>query len=297
LARESGADLLHVPYWAPPARHTLPTVVTIHDLIPMLLPTYRGDARVRLYTAFVKAASPTADLILTDSYAARNDILAHLAVDPDRVRVIYLAADPVYSPEPAPNDEEIRDRWGLSQPYILYLGGFDVRKNIKTMIGAFARVSAAVTSVTFVLAGKLPDSEGNLFTDPRIQLARADIAQDRVKLLGYVEEATKPALYRGARTFVYPSIYEGFGLPPLEALSCGVPIVGSERSSLPEVVGRAGILLSPDDVEGMAGAMIQLLIDDTMIATLQREAREQAARFSWKVTARKTWNAYQTVLG
>ena len=296
LAREIDADLLHVPYWAPPMRTSLPTVVTIHDLIPLLLPDYRGDARVRMYTALVKAASASSDLVLTDSYAARNDILAHLSVDADRVRVVHLAVDRAYTPRPSPNDERILDRWQLSQPYILYLGGFDVRKNIKTAIQAFTRVSEAVESVTFVIAGKLPGVENRLFADPRKQAARAGISQDRIKFLGYVEETAKPALYRGARVFVFPSTYEGFGLPPLEALSCGVPVVGGDLSSLPEVVGRAGILLPPDDADGIAGAIIQLLIDDDAVNALKQEAREQARRFSWEATARQTWDAYRTVL-
>lgn len=296
LAHQLGADLLHVPYWAPPARAPLPTVVTIHDLIPLLLPAYRGDARVRLYTAWVKAASTAADFILTDSYAARNDILAHLTVDPDTVRVVHLAADRVYTPEPARDDERIRSQWQLPQPYILYLGGCDVRKNVKTAMHAFAKVSTAVASATFVVAGKLPNTDNPTFADPRQQAARAGIPKDRIKFLGYVEEATKPALYRGARVFLYPSTYEGFGLPPLEALSCGVPVVGSDCASLPEVVGRGGILLSPDDVDGIAGALIQLLIDDTMVGTLKQHAREQAAHFSWETTAQKTWDVYRATL-
>jgi glycosyltransferase involved in cell wall biosynthesis len=234
--------------------------------------------------------------VLTDSYAARNDILAHLSVDPDRVRVVHLAADRTYTPRPRPDDESILDRWQLSQPYILYLGGYDVRKNIKIAIQAFTRISEAVESVTFVLAGKLPSVENRLLADPRKQAARAGISPDRIKFLGYVEETAKPALYRGARVFVYPSTYEGFGLPPLEALSCGLPVVGSDRSSLPEVVGRAGILLSPDDADGIAGAIIQLLIDDDAVNALKEEAREQSRRFSWEATARETWDAYRRVL-
>ena len=296
LASRLGADLLHVPYWAPPLSTAIPTVVTIHDLIPLLLPAYRGNALVRLYTSFVKATSPIADLIVTDSYAARNDIITHLSIDPTRLRVVHLAADPTYSPNPAPDDAEIRNRWQISQPYLLYLGGFDIRKNLETAIQAFAKVSDAVESATFVVAGKLPNSDSGLFSDPRKQIAPTGIAPGRVKFLGYVAEETKPALYRGARTFVYPSIYEGFGLPPLEALACGLPVVGSDRSSLPEVVGQAGILLAPDDVDGIAGAIIQLLIDDRVFETLKQEATKQAARFSWEATARETWNAYRAVL-
>ncbi len=295
-AHQMGVDLLHVPYWAPPMRSPLPTVVTIHDLIPLLLPAYRGDARVRLYTAFVSAASKAANLILTDSYAARNDILTNLTVVPEKVRVVHLAADQVYTPEAPHDDEAIRNQWQLTRPYVLYLGGFDVRKNVDTAMAAFAKASTAMTSVTFVVAGKLPDPKRALSIDPRRQAARAGVAQNRVRFLGYVEEATKPALYRGARVFIYPSMYEGFGLPPLEALACGTPVVGSERSSLPEVVGRAGILLPPYDADGMAGAIIQLLIDDAMLGTLKQEARKQATRFSWTATARKTWDAYREAL-
>ncbi len=138
LARDHEADLLHVPYWAPPARSPLPFVVTIHDIIPLILPAYRGDARVRLYTALVRAATPAATLVLTDSRASGDDLTRHLGLPRERVRAVPLALGPEYSPDPAATDAAIRAELGLPDTYVLYLGGFDIRKNLRTVMTAFA---------------------------------------------------------------------------------------------------------------------------------------------------------------
>ncbi|MGC9349354.1 MAG: glycosyltransferase family 4 protein [Anaerolineae bacterium] len=290
------ADLLHIPYWAPPIASSLPCVVTIHDIIPLVLRAYRGDFRVRLYTSFVAAATPCTSMILTDSDAAREDIIEHLKVAADLIRTVPLAAQDIYTHVPAPADEEMRESLALPRRYVLYLGGFDARKNLKTLFEAFSIAHEAGIEAKLVVGGRLPSADTPFTPDPRGLAREAGVSEDAVCFLGFVPEQAAPAVYRGAHTFVFPSVYEGFGLPPLEALSCGVPVVGSAATSIPEVVGAAGVLLDPDDAEGMAGALIQLLNDDAFHVELRRRALEQAKRFDWQRTAKATLAAYQATL-
>ena len=295
--RGLGSDVAHVPYWAPPLAPPVPTVVTIHDLIPLLLSEYRGGPLVRLYTALVSAGAQRASLVLTDSEASRRDIVAHLGLPGERVRAVHLAASGRYTPAPTPEDPEIRARYRLPERYVLYLGGLDVRKNVATALSTYRRAGPAIgATCPLVIAGRLPERDTPFAPDPR-RLAREQGIDERyVRFTGLVDEQDKPALYRGAVALIFPSRYEGFGLPPLEALACGTPVVGSDTSSIPEVVGDAGILLPPDDAEGMASALIQLATDDAFRAELSHRALAQAAHFSWEHTARQTLAAYQSVV-
>ena len=293
-----GVDVAHVPYWAGPVRSTIPTVVTIHDLIPLLLREYRGGPLVRLYTALVSTTARSAALVLTDSEASRRDIIAHLDLPPERVRVIYLAADERYTPAPAPDDGAIRSRYDLPERYVLYLGGFDVRKNVESVLASYRWAGPAIgDECPLVIAGRLPERDTPFSPDPRRLARDMDMDEQFVYFIDSPTEADKPALYRGAVAFVFPSRYEGFGLPVLEALACGAPVVGSDVSSIPEVVGNAGVLLSPDDAEGMAGAIIQLAIDEGFRAELSHRALAQAARFSWERAAWETLAAYRDAAG
>ncbi|MGD8966553.1 MAG: glycosyltransferase family 1 protein [Anaerolineae bacterium] len=294
---ELGADVAHVPYWAPPLRSPVPVVVTIHDLIPLLLRQYRGGPLQRLYTALVGASARGATMVLTDSQASRRDILAHLGLQAERVRAIPLAADDRYSPGPTPEDEGIRARYDLPDRYVLYLGGFDVRKNLSAALAAYCWVGPVVAEdCPLVIAGRLPEQDTAFTPDPRRLMEEQGVSQEFVHFAGFVEEPHKPALYRGAVAFIFPSRYEGFGLPPLEALACGTPVVGSDTASLPEVIGNAGVLLPPDDAEGMAGALIQLAIDEDFRAEMGRRALTQSARLSWDRTARATLAAYRDAI-
>ena len=291
------ADVAHVPYWAPPLHPLVPTVVTIHDLIPLLLREYRGGPLVRLYSALVSTTAQNSELVLTDSEASRRDIVTHLGLPAERVRVVYLAADERYTPEPSlfPGEKPgFAEKTWFQKRYVLYLGGFDVRKNVAMALRAYRWAGPAIgEECPLVIAGRLPERDTSFTPDPR-RLAREQGIDERfVRFIGFVDEADKPALYRGAVAFIFPSRYEGFGLPPLEALACGTPVVGSDISSIPEVVGDAGVLLPPDDAEGMAGALIQLATDEGFRAELSRRALAQAARFSWERTARETLAAYQ----
>jgi glycosyltransferase involved in cell wall biosynthesis len=301
--RRQGVELAHVPYFASPLFPTTPTVVTVHDLIPMLLPAYRGSMLVRLYTLLVAIAAKRADMVLTDSQASKWDIVHLLDIPSERVRVIYLAADDIY--QPVLDDHRltaIRQKYGLPESYLLYLGGFDQRKNVPTLLKAFAQL-VKDSRAFLVVAGRLPEygldlaiqaKRSDFFPDPRPIVQELGI-KERVVFTGWVPEEDKPALYSGARALVFPSLYEGFGLPPLEALACGTPVIASNRGSLPEIVGEGGLLLEPDDVEGLAAAMGKLLNDDTLREDLREKGLAHAAQFSWEKTARETLAVYREV--
>lgn len=291
------ADVAHVPYWAPSLRSRVPTVVTIHDLVPLLLREYRGGPLQRLYTALVSVSTRSAALVLTDSMASRRDMLTHLDLPLGRVRTIPLAADGRYRPEPSPDDGEVRARYDLPDRYMLYLGGFDVRKNVATTLRAYRWAGPTVgDTCPLVIAGRLPERDRPFAPDPRRLVEEQQVDRQWVHFVGFVDEADKPALYRGAVALIFPSRYEGFGLPPLEAMACGTPVVGSDVTSLPEIVGDGGVLLPPDDAEGMAGALVQLAIESDFRAEMSRRALAQAARFSWECTAQRTLAAYREAM-
>ncbi len=298
-ARRLGADLIHVPYFAPPWRRPLPVVVTIHDLIPLLLPAYRGGFLVRAYTAWVAYAARRADRIVTDSHASARDIIARLRVPPERVQVVYLAAEARFRPAPRESDTELqalRRRLGLPGDYLLYLGGFDRRKQVPELLRAYACSGLASQGLALVIGGRLPDADTPFSPDPRRLVAELGLA-DAVHLLGWVDEADKPALYRGARAFCFPSAYEGFGLPPLEAIACGTPAVIGCGSSLEEVAGPGALAVPPGDVEALAEALRRLAEDDALHARLRASGLAHAATFSWAATARQTAAAYCEVAG
>ena len=290
--RQWGADVAHVPYWGSSLWPGVPTVVTIHDLIPMLLPGYRGGPLVRLYSRLVAASARRAAVVLTDSLASKRDIEENLRLPPESVVRVYLAAGEQFSAEVGPDDELIREIYELPQRYVLYLAGHDERKNLEGVIEAFATVAQSDDDVTLVVGGKLPTKDKPPFYDPRPLVDALGIAET-VLFPGWVDEAHAPALYRGAACAVFPSRYEGFGLPVLEALACGAPLITSNTSSLPELVGDAGFALDPDDTDGLAGAMLACLVDEPLAAELRRRGPEQAAKFSWAQTAQETLAAYQ----
>jgi glycosyltransferase involved in cell wall biosynthesis len=300
--RRWGADVAHVPYWGSPLWPPVPTLVTVHDLIPLLLPAYRGGPLVRLYSRMVSASARRAAGVLTDSLASKCDIEEHLGVHPERVRCIYLAPGDHFSPEVGSEDEAIRQSYGLPSRYVLYLAGHDVRKNVAGLVEAFATVARADADVKLVIGGRLPTRSGRRLTllgrsplfDPRPLVEGLGLTND-VHFIGWVEEAHKPALYRGAACAVFPSRYEGFGLPVLEALACGTPLVTSNTSSLPEILGDAGFAVDPDDVDGLAGAVLACLVDESLAADLRRRGPVQAARFSWSRALRETLEAYEAV--
>jgi glycosyltransferase involved in cell wall biosynthesis len=311
-ARQLGVSLAHVPYFAPALFPTTPTVVTIHDLIPLILPAYRGSWLVRLYMRLVALAAPRATAIIADSECSRRDVVRLLGIPPERVHVVYLAADERFrplTPSPSPRWERgveahghaplldaVHQKYRLPERHVLYLGGFDQRKNLSGLLAAYARVVKETPDVPpLAVAGQLPERDSEFSPDPRRLAREAGLEPANVRFIGWVDEADKLALYSAALVFVFPSRYEGFGLPVLEAMACGVPVIASNAASLPEVVGTAGLLVAPDDLAGLAEAISRVIRDPALAAELRAHSLAQAAQFSWRRCAEETLAVYRRV--
>ncbi|MBP6015871.1 MAG: glycosyltransferase family 4 protein [Candidatus Promineofilum sp.] len=299
--RRVGATLAHVPYWGPPLRSPVPLVVTIHDLTTLLVPEYNRSARARLYNALVSAATRGADHVLTDSFSSKLDIIDHLSIPEQDVTAVYLGVGPQYTPGPAGGDNSLVDmavvkKYDLPEFYVLYLGGYEVHKNVLNLLHAYTYVAQALgDEYPLVLAGKKPDAVSPNFPDYDGMIARAGLSK-YVRWIGYVDEADKPLLYRGAEVFVFPSRREGFGLPPLEAMACGTPVVAADSGSMPEIIGPAAFAVDPDDVRGMAGAIIAIIMQEQLAADLRRQGPQQAAKFTWEQTAVETLKVYDRIM-
>ncbi len=290
------ADLLHVPYFGSPLRSRIPVVVTVHDLIPLLLAPYRGSRAVRAYMRLAAAGARRAGMIIADSEHTRQDITRHLQVAPERVAVTHLAASDAMRPQPSETVRAAKDRFGLADPYIFYMGGFDARKNVATAIRAFARARQSFDRrVVLAIGGRLPSENSLLFPDIHRVLLEEHVAED-VVLLGPVSDGEKAALLSGCEAFMFPSQYEGFGLGPLEAMQCAAPVLASSATSVGEVVAGGGVLLSPNDIEAWAQALTRVILDRTWRDELRERGRRRAALFSWQQTARQTTEVYERLL-
>jgi glycosyltransferase involved in cell wall biosynthesis len=294
--RQSGAALLHVPYMSAPRAARFPLIVTIHDLIPMVLPDYGGSPPMRIYLRLVLPATRRARLILTDSECSKQDIVRLLRVDDGLVRVIPLAVDQSYRPQTDPDAERaLRSRYGLEGPIIFNVGGLDTRKNVSMLIEAFARALPNLDPTTRLVIGGQAHTGNEKLYPPLEPVVRRWGLEGRVKLTGRISDDEKRLFYQIADLYVFPSLYEGFGLTPLEAMACGLPVVAANRSSLPEVVGTGGLLIDPTPAR-FAAAMESILNDEHLHRELSQRALDQAARFSWEHTAAETRAAYLEAL-
>jgi glycosyltransferase involved in cell wall biosynthesis len=293
-ARKAKLDLYHVPYFAPPYFPRTPSVITIHDVIPLRLPVYRTSPRMKAYLQLVARAAHRASLIITVSQHAKQDMMDALHLPAERIRVIYEAAGEEYRPVTDPETlAKARARYGVSERYIFYLGGLDHRKNVPLLVRAFAHLYQQINDpgLQLLIAGNPDKRSGPLFPDPRP--VAADLGMTGQIIYRYIEEEDKPALYSSTRAFVFPSYYEGFGLDPLEAMSCGAPVICSNRTSLPEVVGDAAIIFDPDNTGQLVAAMRSVLTDRELAAGLRARSLQQAARFDWRKTATETLAVYE----
>ncbi|MFL5800951.1 MAG: glycosyltransferase family 4 protein [Roseiflexaceae bacterium] len=296
-AARLGADLLHVPYFAPPLVSAVPVVVSILDIIPLLLPEYRGSIAVRAYMRLAALAARRAAWVLTLSERSRADIVARLGIPGQRVRVTPLAAGAQYRPlDHARAAACVAEHYGLREPFVYYVGGLDARKNVATLLRAFGRLRrAGGPAATLAIAGRALGTDQQLFPDLDALIA-AERLEPWVRRIDVPYE-DNPLLYAAATAFAYPSRYEGFGLPALEALACGTPALVADASSLPAVVGDAALRVPPDDVDGWTTALWRLLGDAALRADLRRRGLERAARFSYEQVARDTIEVYAKVRG
>jgi glycosyltransferase involved in cell wall biosynthesis len=293
--RRRPVDLLHVQYTAPPFA-PCPVVATIHDLSFEHLPaTFKRRSWMQMRLTVRRTVRAAAHVIASSEYT-RRDIVETYRIAEERTSVVPLAAAPRFAPV---RDEKelrrVRQAYGITSDYILAVGSIQPRKNLTRLIEAYAglrRQRAHDKLPPLVIAGK----RAWLFEETLRAVERCGVG-DAVKFTGYVPEADLPALYSGARCFVYPSFFEGFGLPPLEAMRCGTPIVAGDRTSLPEVVGDAGLLVNPFDTEAIAAAITRLIDDQNLRTTLSERGLARARQFDWRETARLTLEVYKRATG
>lgn len=292
-----GATIAHVPYWGAPLRSPIPLVVTVHDLTTVTVPDYRRGMKTKLYNALVTASAQGADHIITDSFASKLDIVDKFGVDERGVTAVYLAAEERFKPATGENtllEMATLRKYDLPGYYILYLGGYALHKNVMTLLHAYSYVAKSQgDDFPLVLAGKKPEPS-DTHPDYDAYIERLGLT-DQVHWIGFVDEREKPLIYRSAELFVFPSRHEGFGLPPLEAMACGTPVITTDADSLPEVVGDAAYTIDPDDARRMGGAMIALLTEPKTADKLRQRGIKQAANFSWEKTAMETLMVYARV--
>jgi glycosyltransferase involved in cell wall biosynthesis len=281
-------DALLATNFLPPATRSRGVVMVVHDLAFRLFPETAPQIDDRWLRRFRLRLLDAARIIVPSQSAAR-DLQELEGVPPERVEVVHHGVD-VGRPSAAAEEEAVRRTYGIDGPYLLFLGGLEPRKNLPLLLRAFARMPLARASL--VVAGGpvrwFPQTEGHVI---RLASALPEHARSRVVVTGYVPDRHKAVLLSGATAFVYPSLYEGFGLPVLEAMACGTPVLTSNVSAMPEVAGDAALLVDPYDVTAIAGGMTALIDDDDLRDRLRRSGLERARAFTWEETARKTAEA------
>ncbi len=281
------AALFHATeHLLPPFRH-LPTVLTVHDIIFYHLPHHHK----RLNRWYLNLAMPLytrhATQIIAVSEATRRDLIATYKLPSEKITVIYEAAHACFYPRDSLEEQTVRANYGLPSRYLLYLGTIEPRKNLLRFLRAWEPLYLSGEAPPWVIVGKRGWLSGPFF-----EALKTSPARDGIVLTGYVLDADLPAILSAATLFVFPSLYEGFGLPPLEAMACGTPVLCSDRASLPEVVGDAAWLVDPTDIEAIREGLRRLLRDEPLRQALRERGLEQATRFSWERAATETLQLY-----
>ncbi|MBK5240230.1 glycosyltransferase family 1 protein [Clostridium sp.] len=267
-------------------------IVTIHDLIPYIMPETVGKGYLLKFLKEMPLIIEGSNGIITVSEFSKRDILKFFPIDENKVFVTPLAADRKYAPlDKLFCKTFLKDVYNLEKPFILYLGGFSERKNVASAITAFSNIYKDLNKeYNLVIVGGYKDSSQTL-----IKLTNKLKIDSQVIFTGFVPEEHLPIFYNGCDTFVYPSFYEGFGLPPLEAMSCGTPVIASNLTSIPEVVGDAGILINPYNISEISFAIGDLLSNEKLKEELSIKGLKRASEFSWQNTARNTLRVYTEI--
>jgi glycosyltransferase involved in cell wall biosynthesis len=292
--RRERVDLFHAPHYVLPPLTQCKSVVTIHDVIHLLFPQYLPGRLAHAYArASLWAAARRADRILTVSETSKHDILRRFKVPAEKIVVIYNAIDERFNVQPSREQvQRVRERYQLDEQFVLYVGNIKPHKNLERLIDAFDRVRrSGFDHLRLLIIG----DEISKYTALR-RAVHVHKLHKAVRFLGFVPIETLAVLYRLADVFVFPSLYEGFGLPPLEAMASGAPVVTSNVSSLPEVVGDAALLVDPYDPESIADGIRQVLTDDDLRATLRARGFAQARQYSWQRSIEHVHRIYTEIL-
>lgn len=292
LVHQERLDLLHSPHYTMPFAVRCPTVVTFHDMTFLLYPEAHLLYKRLFFRGIMPLAARRADALIAISESTRADILRLLKPAAEKVFAVPYGVAPLFRPvKDCAAIEAICNRYSLPRQFILYVGNLEPRKNLPVLLQAFARLTQRGLPHALVLAGSRGWKDAEIFSTMK-ELGLAS----RVCFPGYIPQPDLPALYSAADLFVYPSLYEGFGLPVLEALACGIPVITSNVSSMPEVAGDAGILVNPRRVDELADALWRILTDRELHDELARKGVERAQMFSWTRTARETLAVYEQVV-
>ncbi len=296
IAGKVGADIAHVPYWGSPLSSPIRVVTSILDVIPLALPEYSAGFMPRLYTSLVSASARGSSHVITISDAAKADIVKYLDLPAASITTTHLAADEAYHPRiGAERDALVRAKYNLPDRFVLYLGGFDPRKRVSDALLAYTYVEKSHgDEIPLVIGGREPQWGTPFFPDLHAYADELKLTPDVLRWIGYVDEADKPSLYRLADVFVFPSMYEGFGLPIVEAMQSGTPVVAHQMPLNEEIAGDGAYLV--EDARTMAGAIIALLIQEPLRQTQISRGLAQATQFSWRKTARETLAVYEQVM-
>lgn len=284
-------DVLHSTTFCAPKDHYGKLIVTIYDLSFLTHPQCHVEANRRHCLQGTIDSINYADTIIAISHHGKNELLKYFDINEDKIKVVHLAAKDIFKPANDEAKEEVLGKYDISEEYIFNLGTLEPRKNIKTLIEAYARLPAIVKRKNRLIIGG-----GRGWLNSEIdKLVKSLNIQQYIKFIGYVKEEDLPALYSAAKLFVYPSLYEGFGLPVLEAMACGTPVITSNSSSLPEIAGDAAILVEPADTKQLTDYMLLLINDEKLRHQMSLKGMEQAKKFSWEKTARETLDIYEKI--
>ncbi len=291
--RKLEGDVFHAPHYVYPIMLPCPGVVTVHDCIHLRFPGQLPNPAAALYARFmIRRAVRSANRVITVSEATRADLVELVNADPAKIEVIPHGCDPFFLAEvDAEELETVRSRHGLERPFLLSVTNIKPHKNLKRLLESFAQLAGEYTDLDLVIAG------GNLEEHPNLEKVCAECSlEGRVRSLGFLPKSDLRALYHLARIFVFPSLYEGFGLPPLEAMACGTAVVASRSSAIPEVVGHSGLLVNPFRVDSIAEAIRSLLENDSYRRALGSQGRRRAREFEWDDAARRVLDVYRSVV-
>ncbi|MCY6485580.1 glycosyltransferase family 1 protein [Clostridium aestuarii] len=264
-------------------------VITIHDLIPYVMPETVGRGYLLKFLREVPYIIANSDAIITVSEYSKKDILKFFPIDENKIFVTPLAANNIYKPlDKGICKKFIKENYNINKPFILYIGGFSARKNIKSLINSFIKINSDLDKdYNLVIVGAKKDL-GNYLSNKFVDVSK-------IVFTGFINQEELPIFYNACDVFVYPSLYEGFGLPPLEAISCGTPVITSNITSIPEVVGDSCILIDPYNQDELASSLLKLLNDKKLQESLRKKGLERASNFSWEKTAKNTLNIYEKI--
>lgn len=280
-------DILSIPFSG-----KCKSILTVHDIIPRMFPKLFPKDVYEPFIEIVKQNVSKAKHIVADSQNTKDTLSFFFNVKPERISVVYAGISDLYKPiEDRKELDNVKQKYNLPENYLLFLGTIEPRKNIVRILKAFNQVRQIVDDTKLVICGRYGWEAEDVYA-----IYEELGLRDKVIFTGYIEDSDKPAIYSGARALVFPSLYEGFGLPPLESMACGTPVITSDRASLPEIVGDAAILVDPYKVDEIADGISKIVMDEKLNKELSEKGKDRASTFSWQNTAKQTIEVYKNLL-